>query len=222
VQGPVRDPAAAERHGPRYDARDPALALWVHATLVDSTIVAYDAWIEPLSRPRRARFYAESLAVGRAFGIPADRLPKDLEAFEAYVEAMLAPGGDVEVGDVARDLAAAIVAPPLGPAVATLGPLGAGLAPWLDAIPASAYGWLMWPSIGLLPPRLRDGYGLSWGPRERLVAGWLVAAWRFWRPLLPASFRQMPQALAADRRAEDGERDVCGSPERLGSPGAAR
>jgi hypothetical protein len=32
------------------------------------------------------------------------------------------------------------------------------------------------------------------------VSGWLVAAWKAWRPLLPASFRQMPQALAADRR----------------------
>src|SRR5260221_10130799 len=39
--------------GPGYSARDPALALWVHATLIDSTIVANDAWIEPLSRERR-------------------------------------------------------------------------------------------------------------------------------------------------------------------------
>ena len=29
---------------------------------------------------------------------------------------------------------------------------------------------------------------------------WLVAGWRAWRPLLPATFRQMPKALAADRR----------------------
>jgi hypothetical protein len=27
-----------------------------------------------------------------------------------------------------------------------------------------------------------------------------VKAWRAWRPILPAGFRQMPPALAADRR----------------------
>src|ERR1700752_2607988 len=32
--------------GPTYRARDPELSLWVHATLVDSTIVVADAWLE--------------------------------------------------------------------------------------------------------------------------------------------------------------------------------
>ena len=43
-------------------------------------------------------------------------------------------------------------------------------------------------------------------PRERLVSAWLVAGFRAWRPLLPASFRQMPKALAADRRMAGGPR----------------
>jgi uncharacterized protein (DUF2236 family) len=42
--------------GPTYHARDPDLSLWVHATLVDSTIVSADAWLEPLSRQRRKRY----------------------------------------------------------------------------------------------------------------------------------------------------------------------
>jgi uncharacterized protein (DUF2236 family) len=54
--------------------------------------------------------------------------------------------------------------------------------------------------VGLLPVSVRDDYGLAWGPRERVVSAWLVAGWRAWRPILPRSFRQMPQALAADRR----------------------
>jgi len=33
-----------------------------------------------------------------------------------------------------------------------------------------------------------------------LPDAWLVSGWRVWRPLLPMSFRQMPKALAADRR----------------------
>ena len=189
ITGPVMDPRARERHGPSYRARDPELSLWVHATLVDSTIVVADRWLEPLSRDRRARYYEETLPIGRAFGIPEALLPADLDAFEGYLAAQLAPAGAVHPTTVARDIATAILAPPLGPVVPALG--------W---VPAPLYSWLMWPSIGLLPDSLRAEYGLRWGPREQLVAAWLVAAWRAWRPMLPSSFRQMPQALAADRR----------------------
>ena len=45
VRGDIVDASARERHGRRYSALDPELALWVHATLVDSTIAAYDAWL---------------------------------------------------------------------------------------------------------------------------------------------------------------------------------
>jgi uncharacterized protein (DUF2236 family) len=204
VRGNVLEPDARQRHGSRYSALDPTLALWVHATLVDSTIAAYDAWIEPLPREQRARYYEETLPVGRAFGIPASLLPPDLDAFEDYLAGMLAPGGDVQVGDVARELAGSILHPPLGPAAAAAGWPVARLAPMLDAIPSRAYAWLFWPSIGLLPPAIRDGYGLPWGIRQRAVATWLVATWQAWRPVLPASFRHMPQALRADRRVGAG------------------
>jgi len=138
IRGLVRDPAVRERHGSRYHARDPELSLWVHATLVDSTIAAYDAWIEPLTPERRARYYEETLSVGAAFGIPAALFPKDVEAFDGYVASMLAPGSPVEVGDLARELADTVLHPPLGPAAAALGWPGANLAPWLDAIPAAS------------------------------------------------------------------------------------
>jgi uncharacterized protein (DUF2236 family) len=175
--------------GPTYRARDPELSLWVHATLVDSTIVVADAWLEPLSRERRARYYAETLPIGRAFGIPPSRLPPDLGAFEIYLADSLAPRGPVAPDDTARELADAVLHPPLAPVVPLLG--------WL---PRSASAWTLWPSIGLLPPEIRVGYGFRWGPMERLVSAWLVTSWRAWRPLLPSTFRQMPQALAADRR----------------------
>jgi uncharacterized protein (DUF2236 family) len=207
VRGPVRDPGARERHGARYHARDPELSLWVHATLIDSTIAAYEAWIEPLDAASRARYYEETLPVGRAFGIPASRLPKDIEAFDDYLAGMLEPGGQIEVGETARELADVILHPPLAPAAAAIGWPGERLAPWLDAVPGAAYEWLFWPSIGLLPERIREGYALRWGLRERLVSAWLVGTWRAWRPLLPPTFRQMPQAIAADRRIGAGDTD---------------
>lgn len=185
--------------GPGYAAHDPKLALWVHATLIDSTIVASDAWLEPLSRARRAAFYVETRPIGRAFGVPDDLLPADLEAFEEYVAAMLGPGGPVRVSPVARSLGEAVLRPTLTPLASWL-PWGDETAGVLARVPAVVYGWTLWPAVGLLPHSVREAYGLPWGAREQLVSGWLVAAWRAWRPILPESFRQMPQALAADRR----------------------
>ena len=177
--------------GPGYSARDPELSLWVHATLIDSTLAVADAWLEPVSPTRRAAFYAETRPIGRAFGVPDALLPADVEAFDGYVADMLGPGGPVRVSATARELAAVVLRPPLGP-----------LAPWLAGMPAWTYAWTLWPSVGLLPVSVREDYGLPWGARERLVSAWLVAGWRAWRPLLPAGFRQMPKALAADRRMD--------------------
>ena len=195
ARGEIRRLNALHRSitGPGYAARDPELSLWVHATLVDSTIAVADAWLEPIGRDRRAAFYAETRPIGRAFGVPDTLLPVDLEAFDRYVAGMLAPSGPVRVSTVARELAEAVLRPPLGPII-----------PFLAGIPPVAYAWTLWPSVGLLPASVRDEYGLAWGPRERLVSAWLVAGWRAWRPLLPRSFRQMPKALAADRRTAGG------------------
>jgi uncharacterized protein (DUF2236 family) len=195
VAGPVRDAAARQDHGPRYSARDPELALWVHATLIDSTIVAHDAWIEPLSGARRAGFYEETRAVGRAFGIRDEILPADFAAFERYLATRLAPDGPIRVSPTARELARSILRPPLGP-------MAPALAPLLDCLPADAYAWTLWPAVGLLPTSIREGYGLAWGPLQRFVARWLVSTWRAQRPLIPTALRWMPQARAADARME--------------------
>jgi uncharacterized protein (DUF2236 family) len=206
VSGPVRDPGAAARFGGAYDARDPGLSLWVHATLVDSTLATVDAWLEPLSHDRRARFYAETLAVGRLFGVPEPVLPPDIDAFDAYVAAMLGPRGPVHPTPVARELADVILHPPLGPAVSggpiarRLGSVSGLLGSMLDRLPRGAASWLLVPSLGLLPASLRAEYGFVWGPAERAISAWLVTAWRAGRPLFPETLRWFPQALAADSR----------------------
>jgi uncharacterized protein (DUF2236 family) len=189
--------------GPGYAARDPELSLWVHATLVDSTMAVADAWLEPLSPARRATYYAETLPIGRAFGVSDALLPPDVEAFDRYVAGMLAPGGPVRVSPVARELATIVLRPPLAPLASLLPLPAARVRAVLEGVPAGAYAWTLWPSVGLLPASVREDYGLSWGLRERLVSAWLVAGFRAWRPLLPTSFRQMPKALAADRRMRE-------------------
>jgi uncharacterized protein (DUF2236 family) len=206
VTGPVRDAEAATRFGPSFTARDPGLALWVHATLIDSTLVAIERWLGPLPPDRRARFYAETLVVGRLFGIPDAMLPADVDAFDAYLAAMLGPDGPVHPSAVSRELAAAILRPPLAPvaergAVAQrLGRAAPAVAGLLRVVPPGVVAPLLIPAVGLLPPSVRTELGLAWGPAERAIDAWLVAAWRAWRPLLPPSVRWFPQARAAFAR----------------------
>jgi uncharacterized protein (DUF2236 family) len=191
IRGTVRDPVAlATSRSGRYSARDPELSLWVHATLVDSTIVAYDAWIEPLTRGQRAAYYSETRPIGRAFGISDALLPADFEAFEAYMDQMLAPDGPVHVTPTARELARYVLRPSLGPIFRPLG-----------ILPAPLYDWTTWPGIGLLPDHMRAEFGLPWTPVHRAVATWLLAGWQFWRPLLPVGFRTFGQAMKAEARA---------------------
>ena len=189
IHGPVQDPTARQAFGSAYSARDPDLSLWVHATLIDATLVAHERWIGHLPAGLRAAFYAETRPIGRALGVPEAILPADIDAFDAYLERMLGPAGPIEVGPIARDLAGAILRPPLGP-----------LHPILAGVPARLYAWTMWPSVDLLPESIRVGYGLPWGRRQRLVSAWLTAGSRGWRPSLPVGFRTMPWALAADAR----------------------
>ena len=182
----------------------------MHATLVDSTIAAVDAWLGPLSRGVRAAFYAETVPIARLFGIAESHLPPDVDAFDDYIASMLAPSGPVHPSATARELAAVILHPPLAPAVES-GPVATLLGDWarpsaaiLRAIPTPAYDWLLVPAIGLLPPTVRDEYGFAWGDRERVIAAWLTTTWSLWRRVLPPERRWFPQALAADRRVGGG------------------
>jgi uncharacterized protein (DUF2236 family) len=206
VAGPVSDPAAALRFGATYAARDPELSLWVHATLIWSTLVAGDRWGGGVPRDQQARFYAETLLVGRAFGIPSSLLPADLDEFEAYVASMLGVDGPVHPSDISRDLAATILHPPLAPAVARgpiarrLGRASSPLAAVLRRAPRSALTPLLMPAVGLLPATLRRELAIPWGPTERALSAWLSTAWRLGRPTFPERVRWFRQALAADRR----------------------
>ncbi len=189
ITGPIRAGAETPGFDGTYSARDPALALWVHATLVDSTLVAYEALVEPLTAARRERYYAETRPIARLFGIADADVPADLEAFDAYLEWAVGPDGPVHPTGTSRDIAWHILHPPFGP-----------LHPALRWIPRRAATWTMWPAVGLLPRTTRDEYELRWSPTQEAVSAWLTAAWRWWARRLPSAFRQMTRARRADRR----------------------
>ena len=207
VVGPVHDEPSATRFGTAYSARDPVLSLWVHATLIDATLATIDAWLEPLPPGRRAAFYAETLPVGRLFGVPDALLPQDIDAFDAYVGGMLAPGGPVHPTATARELALAILRPPLGP-LARNGPVADALGPAAAPVggrpgPGAAGCALVAHGAGDRPPaagdpgRVRSPVGRA-GAGPRGVAGHGMA--RMAAAAAGPALRWFPQALAADAR----------------------
>ncbi len=175
--------AAAARVGRRHDAvvgsgyraSDPELLLWVHATLIDSALLTYRHFVAPLPRPDAERYYEETATIAQLFGVPPAALPPTLEAFERYVARQVAT---LEVSDDARRIARAIFAPSLrSPSTLWLAPA------LLLAREATA---------GLLPPRLRDQYGLRWGPtRERVLAATARSS-RALLPRIPRAWRAPP------------------------------
>ena len=149
--------AHARVRGQDYRALDPDLLLWVHATLVDSALVTYEKFVQPLSASEREDFYQESKVLGELLGIPRERFPAMLGDFDDYVHRMLADG-EVRVNERARDLARLVVRPPLR------------LLPGPVMVPFEIV------TTGLLPDSLRDEYGLAWGRRQQRAFRLAVAA----------------------------------------------
>ena len=73
--------------GGRYAASDPALLLWVHATLVESGIVAARVFGSPLSPEDSDGYVAEMVAAAELVGIPAGLVPASLADLESYLAA---------------------------------------------------------------------------------------------------------------------------------------
>src|SRR5215470_10921487 len=149
VHGVLPEPVGRFTAGTPYDAMDPALRLWVHATLTDTSLLVYQRFVRPLSRAEAGSYYADSREVARLLGLPDSAVPPTLDAFRAYVAETLAK--DVAVAPATRALARQI----FHPHSVALTPVGALLEPI---------------TVGLLPPDVRRQYGYGWTPaRERLL-----------------------------------------------------
>ena len=160
--------------GTAYSAGDPELLLWVHATLVDTALLVHDSWVRPLSPGERSAYYEEMKTAARLFGTPDAVIPPAFADFAVYMERML-DSPQLCVTPTARDIAHTVMHPPL-PRV---------LRPAMEAANLV--------TAGLLPPRLRAEYGLSWDPaRAALVSGSREWTRRVAMPLLPARLRTVP------------------------------
>jgi uncharacterized protein (DUF2236 family) len=167
-------------HGTPYRATDPALLKWVHATLVDSGLAVYRRFFGRLDQPEADRYVSEMNRLAVLMGVPQACLWTDAGSFAGYVAETME---GLVVSDQARDLAPWIVRPPVPPALRPVA--------WFQELV----------TVGLLPERLRAGYGLTWSrSRERLLQASEALA-RTAVPRLPGTLRRWPQSRAAERRA---------------------
>lgn len=167
--GAITRAAHRHVHGSRnrqsYSAADPDLMLWVHSTLVDTGLALYELYVRHLEPAEADEFYEQMKLVAHVFGVPDDVHPATLDDFRAY-QRELVDTGTVRVGEDARAIAATVLSPPV--------PLP--LRPALRVLAAQ--------TAGLLPPELREQYGL-----RRPLPG-TVGSTRRLVPLLPAQLRR--------------------------------
>jgi uncharacterized protein (DUF2236 family) len=180
--------------GTPYAAGDPALLLWVHATLVATLPRAYETFVGPLTEDERRRGYAESAAPGRLFSIPAELLPATEAALQDYLEAQYA-SGVIHVSDAARSLARDVLSP------GTL--LDSGARPFLARVTTFAslpFAVLVrLTTASLLPPFVRTQYGLPWTPRHAAALRGAAALVRRSLMLTPPLLRYWPASRTANR-----------------------
>ena len=74
--------------GREYSASDPALLLWVHAALIESTLVARDWFGTLLSAQDKDRYVAEMVVAAELVGVPREQVPASAAQLAAYVDAM--------------------------------------------------------------------------------------------------------------------------------------
>lgn len=174
VQGTIPESGAG------YDARDPQLLLWVHATLIDTALRMTDTFVRRLDADEMEAYHEESKMIAIALGVPHDLLPRTVAELRAWMAGRIADG-TVTVGQTARQLRDTVLYPTRFP-------------------PRWAWDLAHLPSLHVMPPELRRGYGVPWSAgRERGVERLAAVSRALW-PRLPRRLRSVPHAATAERR----------------------
>jgi uncharacterized protein (DUF2236 family) len=161
-----------------YDARDPALQFWVLATLADSVLLVYERFVAPLSRGERHDYYNDCVKLARILGIPQTAMPVTFSEFTGYMNEMVS-GEALKVTEEARKVVGALYAP---------------------TVRGHATRRFSFPSIGMLPPRLRDEFGFTWTQANERRLEQLASVSRRARKWVPHRIAIHPKAYAMEQK----------------------
>jgi uncharacterized protein (DUF2236 family) len=186
ITGTLSEDVGRWRRGTPYRAADPDALLWVLATLMDTTLVVYEACFAPLPAPVAEAYLRDTARLGALVELPVERVPRDRASLEAYMRASVADG-TVAVGETARHLARSVLYPDL--------PRGARAATWLARAGNRAV------TEALMPAELRRQYGSLLAVRHPHLRRLGGMAGRRLLHRLPARLRLDPVAAIALQRA---------------------
>ena len=181
--------------GERYHALEPEAYAWVHATLADGVVRGHRLLARPMSRDEIEVYWGEWRRVGRLVGIRTRDLPETWSEFETYFDEMV---NDRLERTSAVDEVLESLDDPARPPLSFLGDRG-----WKVArFPAIKSTSLV--TAGMLPPVLRERFGIPWsaGRARRFKA--VAKASRATTPVLPASVKNVgPSYLRWRKEALD-------------------
>jgi uncharacterized protein (DUF2236 family) len=190
IYGQLQRTTGAIHGGTPYSAHDPELLRWVHATVLDSTLETYERFVGPLTAEVQDRYCAEATIMGPLLGIPDELLPRNREALTVYLQSMLS-SETIAVGPTARRLAADLLG------------LSSGIAGVLELPLMFSYRLA---TAGLLPPSLREAYGLRWTVAHQAVFEAGSRASRIIRPIVPSVISEWSVARRHRRLREQAQR----------------
>jgi uncharacterized protein (DUF2236 family) len=153
-----------------YDALDPELLLFVHASLVESALLFERLTVGKLDDEGRQRFHEEQMLAAEMLLVPRRSIPPTVPALRAYVREVEA-SGILRVTEAARRVAAMFDDPPKE----------AEWRPILKLVSRLAF--------GTLPETVRPLYGVELTPPRRAAMRATFAAMRAVRPFLPPRYR---------------------------------
>lgn len=187
IRGQLRFAAGLFPAGSPYCANAIPALRWVHATLIETALIAYELMLPPLTSQQREQYYREGRLFAALFGIPNEDLPADWIAFSAYTHAMT-HSDQLVITDQTRTMARRLIA-------------GANL--WLP-VPA-AYQDI---TGILLPLPLSEAFGFRHSAAQERDARRLIAHIRRIYSLLPnrlryvGPYQEAEQRLAGSARAD--------------------
>jgi uncharacterized protein (DUF2236 family) len=184
--------SGVDAKGRKYNALDPDVFFWAHATFVMGTARVQEHLGYPLTDEEKQRLWAEGIRWYAMYGMPMHNIPPDWVSFQAYWDRMCAEV--LEDNKATRDVLdlSELAKPPL--------------APWLPdpawrllRIPiAKGFIWL---TVGMYDQPIRTLLGYRWTAwDERMLRLVRLVVRNVWR-LVPFERRYHPRARSAWQRA---------------------
>lgn len=173
VSGTLPVDAGAFAQDTAYNARDPKLLLWVHATLADTILRIYPLFVGPLTYDEQNQYYQESKMMGHLLGLTNADMPSTVDDLYEYVHDMVY-SNQLAATPQARQIVRQVLYPPLPNVLRPLLHLNLHI------------------TTALLPQPVREIYGLEWNAKRQKVFDITAIGIRNTYPRLPDKVRVIP------------------------------